>query len=322
MAITVALAGDTMLGRGVGEVIAEAGPRGLFDPAVLQAAHAADLFVLNLECCLSERGTPWPAPGKPFFFRAPPAAVETLLELGVDCVSLANNHALDYGVEALLDTCAYLERAGIAWAGAGPDLPRARTPALLEHGGTRVAVVAFTDHPADFAAAPDRAGVAYAELRGGTVPAWLPATLADARSRADVVLATPHWGPNMTLSPPGYVRATAPQLLHAGATVVAGHSAHCFHGVQLPVLWDLGDFIDDYAVDPELRNDLGLLWFVTLDASGPVRLEALPLRLRYARTEVAQGADAWWIRERLRVACAEFGTAVSEEDGRLVIRAR
>ena len=77
--------------------------------------RGADLFVLNLECCISERVERFPDPGKPFFFRAPPAAAGTLADLGVDCVTLANNHALDYGEQALLDTLGHLDQAGIPW---------------------------------------------------------------------------------------------------------------------------------------------------------------------------------------------------------------
>ena len=101
----LALAGDTMLGRGVAEAI-----------------------------------TSWPDRRKPFFFRAPPAAAETLAGWGVSCVTLANNHALDFGEEALLDTFAHLASAGIAWVGARPDLERARAPAILEGGGRSLGV--------------------------------------------------------------------------------------------------------------------------------------------------------------------------------------
>jgi poly-gamma-glutamate capsule biosynthesis protein CapA/YwtB (metallophosphatase superfamily) len=95
MTVTVALAGDTMLGREVGRALAEAPPAALVAPAVIAAMRQADLVVLNLECCISDRGRPWDAPGKPFFFRAPPQAIELLTLLGVDCLTLANNHALD-----------------------------------------------------------------------------------------------------------------------------------------------------------------------------------------------------------------------------------
>jgi poly-gamma-glutamate capsule biosynthesis protein CapA/YwtB (metallophosphatase superfamily) len=317
MTVTVALVGDTMLGRGVGRALATTPPEGLVAPQVRAALGEADLVVLNLECCISERGRPWDAPGKPFFFRAPPRAVELLVLLGADCVTLANNHALDYGFDALADTLEHLAGAGIAAVGAGPDLERARRPATLAAGGLRVAVLGVTDHPPDFAAGPDRPGVAFADL-GRRVPDWLAEGVAAAD--AEVVLVTPHWGPNMTSEPIGHVRRAAAALVDAGATLVAGHSAHVPHGVAGPVLYDLGDFLDDYRVDPRLRNDLGLLFLVTLDAAGPLRLEALPLKLEFCHTRLAAGEDAAWMRGRFRSACATLGTWVVEgADGRLII---
>ena len=100
MTVTVALAGDTMLGRSVARTLTRTPPEALVAPEVRAALGEADLVVLNLECCISDRGRPWQAPGKPFFFRAPPQAVELLVLLGTDCVTLANNHTLDYGVAA------------------------------------------------------------------------------------------------------------------------------------------------------------------------------------------------------------------------------
>ena len=319
--ITLALAGDTMLGRGVADTLGRAGPGALFSDEVVAAARAADLFVLNLECCISERGEPWRAPGKPFFFRAPPVATEVLVALGVDCVSLANNHALDFGEEALLDTFEHLERAGIAWVGAGPDVKRARDPAVFESHGVRLGVLAVTDHPEDFAATPDRPGVAFADLPHG-IPAWLRDAVRSAADRSDAVLVTAHWGPNMTSRPVPHVRRAAKALRDAGAALVAGHSAHLFHGVADGVLFDLGNFVDDYLVDPVLRNDLGLLFFVSLDERALVRLEALPLKLDHCHTRVAHGEDAAWIRRRFREGCEALGTEVLEEEGRLVVDLR
>jgi poly-gamma-glutamate capsule biosynthesis protein CapA/YwtB (metallophosphatase superfamily) len=316
MAITVALAGDTMLGRSVARTLATTPPAAMVAPEVLAALGDADLVVLNLECCISERGRPWAAPGKPYFFRAPPRAVELLVLLGTDCVTLANNHALDYGVDALADTLSHLAAADIAAVGAGLDLEQARRPAVLAAGGLRVAVLGATDHPPDFAASPDRPGVAFADL-GRQVPDWL---LDGVRAAdAEVRLVTPHWGPNMTTAPVRHVRRAATALVDAGATLVAGHSAHVPHGVAGPVLYDLGDFLDDYRVDPLLRNDLGLLFLVTLDARGPVRLEALPLKLEYCHTRLAAGDDADWMRRRFRAACADLGTELEEAAGRLII---
>ncbi|MBO1413555.1 CapA family protein [Streptomyces sp. FH025] len=327
MALTVALAGDTMLGRGVAEALRHAPtPATLLSAEVRELLAGADLVVLNLECCVSGRGERWPDPDKPFFFRAPPSAAAVLAELGVDCVTLANNHALDYGFDALTDTCDLLERAGVRTVGAGRDASAAREFAVLEAGGARLAVVGVTDHPEEYAAGARRPGVAWAELRTG-VPDWLTELVARASREADAVLVTPHWGPNMTSHPPSHVRAAAPRLLTAGATLVAGHSAHVFHGVAESVLYDLGDFIDDYAVDPALRNDLGLLFLVTLDGPdrahlAPVRLDAVPLFLDFCHTRLARGEEWEWIRERFTTACAELGTDVDERAGRLTVEWR
>jgi poly-gamma-glutamate synthesis protein (capsule biosynthesis protein) len=123
----------------------------------------------------------------------------------------------------------------------------------------------------------------------------------------------------MTPGPLPYVRRAAAALRAAGATLIAGHSAHVFHGVEPGVLYDLGDFIDDYAVDPRLRNDLGLLFLVTFDEHGPSRMEAIPRQLEFCHTRLADREEAAWIGSRFRAACAALGTAVAEEDGRLVV---
>jgi poly-gamma-glutamate capsule biosynthesis protein CapA/YwtB (metallophosphatase superfamily) len=299
-----------MLGRKVAEAIGADGPEALVADELVAFTRSADLFVLNLECCVSERGTPWPDPRKPFFFRAPPLATKVLTRLGVDCVTLANNHALDFGPEALLDTLEHLAEAGIACVGAGRNLEDARQAAMLEADGFRLAVLGCSDHPPEYGAQPDAPGIAYGLE-------WVPAAIG--RLDADAVLVTPHWGPNMTAEPPVGVRRAADALRAAGATLIAGHSAHVFHGVEPRTLFDLGDFLDDYAVDSELRNDLGLLFLVTLDGDAPRRLEAVPLKLDFCHTRLAEGDDASWIRRRFRAACAALGTEVGEEDGRLVV---
>jgi poly-gamma-glutamate capsule biosynthesis protein CapA/YwtB (metallophosphatase superfamily) len=314
--LKLALAGDTMLGRGVARALGSERPSALFAPEVGEAVQEADLFVLNLECCISDRGVPWADPRKPFFFRAPPFAAEELARLGVDCVTLANNHALDFGPEALLDTFEHLRAVGIAWVGAGADLEAARAPAVLEQDGFRLGVIGLTDHPSDYAAARDRPGVAYAGLENGIAP-WAREALETIE--ADAVLVSPHWGPNMITEPLRRIRRAAAALLEAGATLVAGHSAHVFQGVERGVVYDLGDFLDDYASDPILRNDLGLLFVVTLEEEAPVRLEALPLKLEYCHTRLAGGRDGQWIRRRFRDDCARLGSGVHEDDGRLVV---
>jgi hypothetical protein len=380
MSIRIALAGDTMVGPGVGAALERKPAGSFFSPALVEVVQEADLTILNLECCISDRGKPWSTPGKPFFFRAPPRSVEILNHLGVDCVNLANNHSLDYGREALLDTFRHLGSAGIRWVGAGPDLKRARAPVILETGAFRLAVVGVADHPPDYAATPTRPGTAVADLRQGP-PEWMTDALSAAAGSADAVLLTPHWGPNFTPAPLPHIRSAA-KTLSRHATLIAGHSAHVFHGVQNNVLYDLGDFLQTYTGErasgnlaarimrrgaaevrragsdliatvagprvprpdsvghrgsflrrqlqrahrlllelraARLRDELGLLFLVTLNADGPTRMEALPLKLAHCYTGLAEGEDAAWIARRFRRACRELGTEVREEDGRLVI---
>jgi poly-gamma-glutamate capsule biosynthesis protein CapA/YwtB (metallophosphatase superfamily) len=320
----LALAGDTMLGRTVAARV-RAARAPLFADEVVAAARSADLLLVNLECCVSERGSRWPAPGKPFFFRAPPAALAQLRALGVDAVALANNHALDYGPVALEDTLAHLAAAGIAAVGAGHDRAAARRPLRLSAAQVSVEVVAVADHPADFAAGTRRPGIAYADLRAGPPP-WLLDAVASAAARADAVLVSPHWGPNMTAEPLPYVRTAAAALVEAGATIVAGHSAHVFHGVAAStdavVCYDLGDFLDDYAVHEDLRNDLGLLWFLDVERGRPRRLAALPLALDHCFTRLAEGAERDWIARRLDAACRALGTTVRADGDLLEVSPR
>jgi poly-gamma-glutamate synthesis protein (capsule biosynthesis protein) len=313
MTATLALAGDTMLGRGVADVLRADPGAPLVAPEISQHLRRADAFVLNLECCISDRGERFPDPDKPFFFRAPPAAAERLAALGVDAVTLANNHALDYGPDALLDTVSHLAAAGIASVGAGESHERAQATYGVRCGDITVALVPFCDHPAAYAAGPDRPGVSFADLGSG-LPAWIREA-AQPGTGADAVVVSPHWGPNMVAEPTPRVRRAADQLVAAGATLVAGHSAHVFQGVAGRVLFDLGDFVDDYAVDPRLRNDLGLLWFVELDPGGPRRISALPLALDYCFTRAASPQEADWVLRRLRALCAPFGTEVGFSKG-------
>jgi poly-gamma-glutamate synthesis protein (capsule biosynthesis protein) len=311
------LLGDTMLGRGVATKLHEEGPTGLFDDGVVGVLAEADLVVANLECCISSRGEP---ADKRFVFRAPPVATEALVQLGVDVVTLANNHSLDFGVDALTDTLTSLDHAGIAQIGAGLDEGEARRAHVAEVGELRIGLVSFTDHPREFAAGPHRPGVAFVDLRHLDVPRWLRERIGSLP--AGVVVVLPHWGPNMVTEPVPWVRRAATQLGRAGASLIAGHSAHLFHGVSGTIIYDLGDFIDDYRRDPELRNDLSVIAMVEIDDRGPASMEMVPIRIGSAHTQLATGADAEWVVRRFRSACARLGTTIVEQDGRAVVDLR
>ena len=122
----------------------------------------------------------------------------------------------------------------------------------------------------------------------------------------------------MRAQPVAHVRRAAAQFEAAGATLVAGHSAHVPHGPASRTLFDLGDFIDDYAVDPVLRNDLSLLWLITLDAGGPVRIEGVPVKLEFAHTRRANEVEAMLLLALLEERCAAVGSSVRRSAERLV----
>ena len=142
MTATIALMGDTMLGRGVADVLVLDRGAPLLAREIVEQLASADAVVVNLECCISDRGTLFEDARKRFFFRAPPVAAERLVELG-DAVTLGNNHALDYRPQALLDTRRHLESAGIASVGAGADETGARAadPALRPGPGASCRVL-------------------------------------------------------------------------------------------------------------------------------------------------------------------------------------
>lgn len=301
-----------MLGRGVAEALRRGRPEEVWAPELRELARSCELVICNLECCISSRGHPTErVPGKPFFFRGPPAAIRSLEAIGARAVSLANNHALDYEEEALDETLELLDGAGIAVAGAARNVDEARRGAVVEVEGRRVGLLSVSDHPEEFAAAAESAGIAYADLSRG-IPDWVGDELARLEAECDVVVASPHWGPNMTTDPASWQREAAARLQEAGADAVAGHSSHVFHGVAWgergPLLYDLGDALDDYAVDPHLRNDLGVMVMWEPGADGV--LELVGLYLDFCRTELATGREAEWIAARLDSACAKLGTRV------------
>jgi DNA ligase D-like protein (predicted 3'-phosphoesterase) len=182
---------------------------------------------------------------------------------------------LDYGHAALVDTLDQLRAAGIAYVGAGADVHEAGAPCSLTVRHHRVAILAPTDHPGDFGASVRRPGVAYAELRNG-LPAWLTHAL-EASAAADVRLCVVHWGPNMTTAPVTHVRRAAGEFRRDGAMLVAGSSAHVPDGAADGVLYDLGDFLDDYASTPSCAMTSGC-----------------PLSSRWATTQRGTATRSHW----------------------------
>ncbi len=319
---TLALAGDVMLGRGVDAALRDMTPGEPWGD-LLPIFHEADLRVVNLECAITSHRRPWTRTPKVFHFRADPPAVAVLAAARIDAVSLANNHTLDFEEEGLLDTLAHLDAAGIRHAGAGRDLEEARAPALLEAGGTRVALVAATDNEPDFAAGPGRAGTSYLPVSLDPVVLESAAAMLGAArdAGARVVVFSNHWGPNMVERPSPVFRAFARAVIDRGADVYYGHSAHLVQGIEVyrgrPILYDTGDFLDDYAVDPVLRNDRSCLFRLTIEGDRVRGLDLVPVVLSYARVWRARGVAREAILERVRRLSAELGTSLTPRDGHL-----
>jgi poly-gamma-glutamate synthesis protein (capsule biosynthesis protein) len=280
--------------------------------------------LINLECALTAVRLPArDGHDKAFHFRADPEVVESLRIAGVDFVSLANNHAGDFGAEGLVETVRVLDAAGIRHAGAGPDAEAARRPAVLAVGGWRVAVVAFADYPAEWAAS-DSPGINYVPV--STDPEYFQhvrAAIDDARASADFVVFCIHWGPNMRAAPTPAFQAFARAVIDAGADLFWGHSAHVVQGVELwhdkPVLYDTGDFVDDYAVDPELRNDLSALFLLRVRPPHVERLELVPVKIDDMQVNRAAGDDRAWVVERFARLSADMGTRVTAAGGRIAV---
>jgi poly-gamma-glutamate synthesis protein (capsule biosynthesis protein) len=327
--ITLALVGDVMLGRGVNEELGTVRPEEPWGD-VLPELGLADLRIANLECAITEHERAWARTPKVFHFRADPHAVEVLRAARIDACSLANNHTLDFEERGLVDTLEHLERAGIQYAGAGRDREEAARPTLLTawtNGANRVALVAFTDNEPPFAAGFDLPGTNYLPVSlEPEVLRRVEAAVEEARGAgADTVVFSNHCGPNMVQRPSELFRRFARAVIDRGADVYYGHSAHVFQGVEIyggkPILYDTGDFIDDYAVHERLRNDRSLLFRVSMENGALRRVELLPVSLSYARVELAKDTEQEAILDRMESLSAEMGTIFARREDRLVFEA-
>ncbi|MHB8927913.1 MAG: CapA family protein [Bacillota bacterium] len=289
--VTVALAGDILLDRGVARQI-EA--HGLSYPlgGVAPLLRGADLAFANLEGPLTDRGGPLP---KQFVFRASPKAAVTLKRAGLGILSLANNHTLDYGPEGLVDTVAWLERQGVATVGAGPDRARARQPRLVRVRGLSLAFLAFNGFPNEVLV-PVSTEPSVASLETGS----LAADVATARRMADVVIVSFHWGAEFSQAPSEGQRRLAHEVIDAGATLVVGHHPHVlqpieeYHGGL--IAYSLGNLVFDQN-RPETTQSVVLM--VRLTRAGLEGWDVVPLTISECRPRPATGAEGEVVRDLL-----------------------
>jgi Bacterial capsule synthesis protein PGA_cap len=254
--ITLAAFGDVNFGDGVGAVMDS---RGALWPwrAVAPGLRRADIAFGNLECSISNRGVAVP---KAFNFRGRPDHLAKVVRFaGLDVLNLANNHAGDFGMLALLDTVRAVRRAGALPVGAGATLAAARRPQVVSRLGLRVAFVGFSDiGPASFFATANSPGTSNA-----TFPA-IAASVRDARRQADVVIATFHWGIERSTTENARQRAFAQAALRAGATAVIAAHPHVLQPIRRTgpgkhqlIAYSLGNFI--WSAGSALTSSTGVL---------------------------------------------------------------
>ena len=306
-----------MLGRLVSEQLRQGRQAKTCWGNVVPILKAADGVIANLECAITGHDQPWRRTPKVFHFGADPLAIKVLEEGNIRAVSLANNHILDFEVAGLTDTLALLDRAGIAHAGAGRSEEEAFAPARFKIGDLNIALFAVTDNEPAFSAHGAGPGTAYVNL-SNSMNAQRPQATEIEKVRAegaDLVILSCHLGPNMVLQPSApilnYRRAAAVR----GIDVVYGHSAHVVQGVERVghslILHDTGDFLDDYAVEPELRNDLSFVFLVETEGAHLRRLSLLPVTLGFAEVHRAKANEVEHLYARMTRLSAEFGTKFS-----------
>lgn len=208
---------------------------------LINEMNAADIMMLNNEFAYSTRGTK--EQNKSFTFRAAPDRVEILKKMGVDIVSLANNHALDYGPDALLDTFDTLDGAGIDYVGAGNNLDRAKAPVYYTIGDKKIAFIAASRvvFKMDWYASDNGLG-----MIGTYDPALIVESIKEAEKNSDFVIMFVHWGIERENYPVDYQRDLARKYIDAGADAVIGCHPHVMQGFEFyqgkPIAYSLGNF--------------------------------------------------------------------------------
>ena len=342
---TISMVGDTMFRSRIPPDLFQAGSDFY---AVLAEMRSSDLIIANLEMPLSKRGYRVP---KWANLRSDPDMINDVKAMGIDAVTLANNHMMDYGPAAMFDTLAACDLAQIPYCGAGPDLDRAIRPVLLKAGEKRVALISVScTLPVESDAAPGKPGIAPLRIgsafdvelvllaeQPGTVPtvrSWAqPEDLArlcdeidQARREADLVIVSIHWGvPAYWLSPSHGILAQYQQpvgraLIEAGADIICGHHSHSLHPIEVyqgkPIFYSLGNFLfDDLKIFMEPESVI-----VKLGVGADLSVELIPLMVDGpGMPRLALDGEADQVLGKLDELSRPFGTRMMIENGRAVV---
>ncbi|MED7928254.1 CapA family protein [Nonomuraea sp. LP-02] len=236
-----------------------ANPRTALGP-IANVLRQADLTMVNLETAITTAGTP--APGKQFTFRAPASAFTALKSAGVDVVSMANNHGMDYMESGLADSLAAIKRSKFPVVGIGKDAAEAYKPYRKTVNGNRVAIIGATqvldsEFIQAWTATADKGGLASAKDEAALLRA-----VRQARKNSDTVIVHLHWGTEMQKCPNEAQLSLAPKLVKAGADVIVGGHAHILLGSgylgNAYVNYGMGNFVF-YNSNPATTGRTGVL---------------------------------------------------------------
>ncbi len=258
-----------------------------FSADLLERMRRADVFMLNNEFPFSTRGEP--TEGKTFTFRANPANVDMYELLGVDIVSLANNHAYDFGEEALLDTFATLEEAGIPYVGAGRNIEEARKPVYFIANGVKIAVVSATQIERNAVPDTKEATASSPGVLRCMDPEALLEVISEAGENSDFVILYIHWGTESQAETDWLQDKQAPVYAEAGVDLIIGDHPHCLQKLDsesgVPVVYSLGN----YWFNSKTQNTC--LVEVGIRKEGMEYLRFIPCVQENCRTRQLEGAE-------------------------------
>ena len=312
--VTMIAVGDIMLSRGVGNRIAQFGSEFPFAPTA-HLLQSCDVAFANLESPISALGKPMER--KEILFRAAPKSVLGLISAGIDVVSLGNNHALDYGQDALFETMDILAKNRITYAGAGMNATAARRPANLTIKNTKISLLAYSAYfYLTVEATEDKAGVAVIRKE------QLNADIKKAKEWADIVVVSFHWGWEYSNHPTDRDKEIAHLVIDAGADVVIGHHPHVIQGVETYngglICYSLGNFIFDQSNEVTHR---GLILRCAFSRGRVKEAELLPVQIdpQEFRPRLASNEVGQHILEEVKSLSADLGTKVHLQDNLAVV---
>ena len=268
-AVTIIATGDTMLGSWVEQVIADSGYHYPFKH--LQSyVKDADIFFTNLEAPFGTTGTPFT---KAYTFRVNPDLVNVLLAGGINLVSLANNHTMDYGWECLQETITLLNKHQIGYAGAGKNVIEARKPLIMEVQGKKIGFLAYSlTFPEEFWATDTSAGTCFPYEQ------YVFQDVSGLKEKTDLVIVSCHWGQELRPTPKDYQILLAHQLIDKGADIVIGHHPHIVQGIEFYkdklIAYSLGNFIfGSYSNNATESMLLKVFW----EPDGVMKFQIMPI---------------------------------------------